>query len=277
MDRKPVDLVRVPREERYYDREAVLGRDAASVFPTEIRKAAAAEGAALAELLGGGNKKFISETELEEIKTQRGLSVEDGSIAPEKPLAEILREAKEAKEAAFQEQWKTMKRGKNRPLDEDEFEFLDSVAEGEAAALRRARQEEEDALAAFHAAQQHRQQGEGGEEGASDDQQPGAAAGPAPAPAPAGRAQQDVARPARPASQHKKQPLVAIKPIVRPIVRVKGKAEPAAAGGGGEPASKRQRTAAEAEQQQQSGSGSEGPGLAGLLGGYGSDDGREDS
>ena len=52
------------REERYYDREAVLGRDAASVFPTESRRAAVAGGEALAELLGGGNRKFISETEV---------------------------------------------------------------------------------------------------------------------------------------------------------------------------------------------------------------------
>jgi hypothetical protein len=42
----------------------VLGRDATSVFPTESRRVATAESAALAELLGGGNKRFISETEV---------------------------------------------------------------------------------------------------------------------------------------------------------------------------------------------------------------------
>lgn len=40
----------------------MLGRDAASVFPTESKKAGA-DGTALAELLGA-NKKFISETEV---------------------------------------------------------------------------------------------------------------------------------------------------------------------------------------------------------------------
>lgn len=56
------------REERYYDREEVLGRDAASVFPTEARKAAAAGAAGLAELLGA-NKKFISETEVGAVRS----------------------------------------------------------------------------------------------------------------------------------------------------------------------------------------------------------------
>ena len=50
------------REEQFFEREAVLGRDATSVFPTEAKKAAV-EGAGLAELLGA-NKKFISETEV---------------------------------------------------------------------------------------------------------------------------------------------------------------------------------------------------------------------
>ncbi|KAI7840641.1 hypothetical protein COHA_005662 [Chlorella ohadii] len=213
-DRQAVPLVRVPREEQYFDREEVLGRDAASVFPTESKKAAA-QGAGLAELLGA-NKKFISETELQEIKSTMGLRPEDGTIAADKPLAEVLREAKEAKEAAFQEQWKKMKQGKNRPLDEDELDFVDS-------------------------------------------QEGGAAA----------RASKPVA------AQPKKQPLVAVKPLVRPIVRVKssgGEQSGAAAGSGGstggnggsQPAAKRQKT------EEQEGSGSEGEGLAGLLGGYGS-------
>lgn len=37
--------------------------------------------------------------------------MEDGSIEPSKPLVEVLREAKEAKEAAFQAVWKSMKVG----------------------------------------------------------------------------------------------------------------------------------------------------------------------
>lgn len=45
-----------------YRREDVLGRDATSVFPTEIAAAAAAERSALAEAVGGQN--FITETEV---------------------------------------------------------------------------------------------------------------------------------------------------------------------------------------------------------------------
>ncbi|PRW50753.1 NEFA-interacting nuclear NIP30,N-terminal [Chlorella sorokiniana] len=265
-DRQSVPLVRVPREEQYFDREEVLGRDAASVFPTESKKAAAA-GAGLAELLGA-NKKFISETELQEIKSTMGLRPEDGTIAADKPLAEVLREAKEAKEAAFQEQWKKMKQGKNRPLDDDELDFVDAIAQQEAEARRRQREEEEAELAAFHAAQQAQQEGGGsaGAAAAEPEQQLGPAAGPRAGPQQEGGA---AARPAKPAAAPKKQALVAVKPLVRPIVRVKSSGEQAAAAGSGglsgsQPAAKRQRT------EEQADSGSEGEGLAGLLGGYGS-------
>lgn len=49
--------------------------------------------------------------QLHEIKQAHGGvgRVEDGSIAADKPLAKILLEQKEAKEAAFQEQWRKMK------------------------------------------------------------------------------------------------------------------------------------------------------------------------
>ena len=49
-------------EERVYERDAVLGRDASSVFPTEITKQAAADRATAAESLGGRN--FITESEV---------------------------------------------------------------------------------------------------------------------------------------------------------------------------------------------------------------------
>jgi hypothetical protein len=45
-----------------YERDAVLGRDARSVFPTEITKQAAADSATAAESLGGRN--FITESEV---------------------------------------------------------------------------------------------------------------------------------------------------------------------------------------------------------------------
>ncbi len=50
------------RAERVYNREEVLGRDATSVFPTEIAAAAAAERSAAADALGG--RTFITETEV---------------------------------------------------------------------------------------------------------------------------------------------------------------------------------------------------------------------
>ena len=42
--------------------------------------------------------------------------MEDGSVEPNKPLVEVLREAKEAKEAAFQAVWKSMKVGEDGRL-----------------------------------------------------------------------------------------------------------------------------------------------------------------
>jgi hypothetical protein len=50
------------RSERVYDRDAVLGRDATSVFPTEIAASAAADRSAAAEAIGG--RTFITETEV---------------------------------------------------------------------------------------------------------------------------------------------------------------------------------------------------------------------
>lgn len=50
------------REEEYYDREAVLGRDATSVFPQESLQQQAASKEAMVEALGA--RKFISESEV---------------------------------------------------------------------------------------------------------------------------------------------------------------------------------------------------------------------
>ena len=49
---------------------------------------------------------------------------DDKNEQPAKPLWQILQEQKDLKEEKFQEGWKTMKEGKNRPLEEDEIEFL---------------------------------------------------------------------------------------------------------------------------------------------------------
>lgn len=50
--------------------------------------------------------------QLDEVRASRGKgSVEDGAVAVDKPLVEVLREAKAAKEADFASKWKTMKTG----------------------------------------------------------------------------------------------------------------------------------------------------------------------
>ena len=49
--------------------------------------------------------------QLDAIKVERGLKDSDGPGAPLKPLVEVLREAKEAKEEAFQAVWRSMKTG----------------------------------------------------------------------------------------------------------------------------------------------------------------------
>lgn len=127
--------------------EAVFGRDASSVFPNMNKDDDPME--ALKASIGA--KRFVSETEvgcgvahghssshgdrqavklhltdlgthctvlcyccclqLEEIKKARGLSVDDGTAAADRPLAEILAERKKAKQDAFDDQWKQMKTG----------------------------------------------------------------------------------------------------------------------------------------------------------------------
>ena len=49
--------------------------------------------------------------QLQAVRAERGASVSEGAKAPLKPLVEVLREAKEAKEEAFQAVWRSMKTG----------------------------------------------------------------------------------------------------------------------------------------------------------------------
>ena len=49
--------------------------------------------------------------QLQAIKAERGAQGNDGSEAALKPLVDVLREAKEAKEEAFQAVWRSMKTG----------------------------------------------------------------------------------------------------------------------------------------------------------------------
>ena len=60
-----VPLMRVEAPERVYDRDEVLGRDAASVFPTMAQANADKVVTATQSVLGSMN--FVTETELEEI------------------------------------------------------------------------------------------------------------------------------------------------------------------------------------------------------------------
>ena len=328
------------REEEFFDREAVLGRDAASVFPKEAAAAAAAGRSAMVEALGA--RKFISETEvgglfnvcwclcacvdlslsksgdrgdpslseraytrrkhnntltpsllsptpqLAEIKAARGGTADDGGAAADKPLAEILAERKAEKDAAFQERWRQMKTGKNRPLDADEAGFFADLRRLEAERAAAAADEERSELEAFRAAVRAAAAGGGGGGGAEGGSADGTAGGGG------GREEQQQQPAAAPARQGsgpvaaavagvKKAPAVVLKPAVRVIAKPK---RPAASGGGGkeeggsgkeggggdeEGGCKRQRTAADKDGGSESDGGSGGGGgLAGLLGGYGS-------
>lgn len=152
-----MDFVRVKSAERVYDRDAVLGRDSTSVFPTEIAAAAAADRSAAAEAIGG--RTFITESELEAIKAEKaGKQDLSESAAPNdgRPLAVVLAENKQAKEDAFQAQWTQMKTGKNRPLDEDELEFLNGLQQQEASAEEAWESEQASQLEAYQEAVKQR-------------------------------------------------------------------------------------------------------------------------
>ena len=61
----------------------------------------------------GGPEEPPAALQLEELRASAGGARDNEGVIPNKPLAEVLREAKEAKEEAFQNQWKTMKQGKS--------------------------------------------------------------------------------------------------------------------------------------------------------------------
>ncbi|KAG2494722.1 hypothetical protein HYH03_007236 [Edaphochlamys debaryana] len=217
-EERRVDLVRLPKEERFFEVEAVFGRDATSVFPTEAKKAAEEAGTLTSEavLEALGARRFISETELDTLRATRGVTADDGAVAADKPLAEILRERKAAKDAEHEEKWKLMKIGKNRPLDAEELQFLDVVAEAEAERERAWSAMERAELEAFKAAVRER----------SAEPE----AGPS-AEAPAPKPKADPRMPAALAAAPKPPPL-------RAVVKVKPKAGAAAgAGAGAGPAS----------------------------------------
>ena len=148
-----VEMVRVERAERAYDREKALGRDAASVFPSLARDGdGVADGDARKDDDDATRKKFVTESELERLRALGGSDGGDASGASDarnddanagKPLYQILAERREEKDREFQEQWTSMKVGKNKPLDEEEVEFLDEIeSERRAAETKRKREED---------------------------------------------------------------------------------------------------------------------------------------
>lgn len=149
-DSKGVPLLRVEAEEKLYDAAAIFGRDADDVFPTDAKQNI--EESVEGQIGGLGGLKFVTEAEIHKIREQRGDRPEDGTLSVDKSLAEVLAENKEAKEEAFQEVWKSMKEGKNRPLDDDEAEFLESVAKSEWRANRAHKEQEDEQLVAFQLA-----------------------------------------------------------------------------------------------------------------------------
>ena len=80
--------------------------------------------------------------------------VEDGTAEASKPLWAVLQEAKEAKEEAFAQGWKTIKQGQNKPLDEEEIEFLDEVEDTAREEERRRLERERDDVETFRLARE---------------------------------------------------------------------------------------------------------------------------
>lgn len=93
--------------------------------------------------------KFISETQLEEIKKVHGERPEDGTIAADRPLYEVLKEAKEKKDAEFRERFKNLP---PKSLDEEETDFLQAVQKHKREREREMEEEESRALTDFHMA-----------------------------------------------------------------------------------------------------------------------------
>ena len=149
-----VPMVRIEQPERVYDREKILGRDAASVFPSMAQEEAEKVVSATQAIVGSMN--FVTETELMEIKAKRGgaLRPEDGTMEADKTLWAVLQEAKDAKQEAFEEGWKTMKQGVYKPLDDEEAEFIDEVETRKRSEERRAEEREKSEVDAFKAARE---------------------------------------------------------------------------------------------------------------------------
>jgi len=231
-----VELVRVEREERTFDREKVLGRDTASVFPSLEGGGGAGEGGASDEAKKMASK-FVTESELEAIRESGGEgpdSARGNDPSSSKPLYQILAERKEMKELEFEENWQSMKVGKNKPLDAEEVEFLDEVENALRASEAKRKREEKDEVEAFKRAQ--RMDGGAGGEATK----PGLDVTP------------DEAPKLQPTLVSRKKPVVAVRAKPKIVAR--------------EPEENMKVDTATSRDEDESG-----PGLGGLLGDYGSD------
>lgn len=79
MDSRKVDMIRLERPEEVYDRAELFGRDVGDVFRKKT-----SEGVASASVVQNNNK-FISESELDEIKKQRG-ALQDEAVGSMKVI-----------------------------------------------------------------------------------------------------------------------------------------------------------------------------------------------
>lgn len=136
--------MRVRERERVYETEKVFGRDARSVFPSLSDAREAVDGTT------SGTSKFVTESELLAMRTARAEErASEDDRAPSKPLYQVLLERKEAKEQEFEENWASMKVGKNKPLDAEEVEFFDEMENERRAAEAKRKREENEELEKF--------------------------------------------------------------------------------------------------------------------------------
>ena len=132
-----------------------MGRDTESVFPTEMQPKGLSTDDVKEAL--GGSLKFVTEKQVEEIKSKEKGGHGDAGAYSSKPLAQILSERKQQKDDEFQEKMKLLKQGKNRPLDADEIEFLEEVEAKKRKIEDVRRVQEETELLEFQLAREQRQ------------------------------------------------------------------------------------------------------------------------
>lgn len=127
----------------------VMGRDKESVFPSlQKRKPGEMSQEEASEVLGTGGK-FVSESQLERMKQGHGERADDGTAPPNKPLWEVLKEREEEKQREREERERLSKQGTNKPLDDEEVEFLEKARDAVESVESQARKEEEEELRQF--------------------------------------------------------------------------------------------------------------------------------